>query len=200
MKIAVLGAAGMIGKEIVAEAKHRGHEVSVYTRSGGDGAAALNLSETKSVSAVISDADATVISVAGRDNYTALLDAHRTLIAAAPNGRVLIVGGAGSLLLDGVRLVDTPQFPEMYREEALTLAQMLEDYRASQGIDWTIITPAPLIAPGTRTADYRTALDSPAGDFVSTQDFAVAVVDEIELPRHQRERFTVASKDAAARD
>ena len=70
---------------------------------------------------------------------------------------------------------------------------MLDLYRAAEGLDWTMLAPAPVIAPGERTGRYTVELDVPAGDQVSAEDFAVALVDELERPAHRGERFTVAS-------
>lgn len=198
MNISVIGAAGMVGVEVVAEARARGHEVTAYTRSGSQGSQALSLDNTKDVVGVINTSDVTVISVASRDNYAAAIDAHRALIAAKPTGRVLVVGGAGALQVGEGLLLDAPGFPDEYKPEAQTFAQVLEDYRASEGLDWTIIAPSPAIEPGARTGSYLEALDTPAGGFVSTQDFAVAILDEAENPKHKGERFTVASADEAA--
>ena len=78
------------------------------------------------------------------------------------------------------------------------VAQVHEDYAASTGLNWTMIAPSPEIAPGVRTGQYVDGGDSPAGAFVSTQDFAVAALDEIENPAHAGGRFSVASADEAA--
>ncbi|ORC18901.1 FMN reductase [Rothia nasimurium] len=198
MNISVIGAAGMVGSDIVAEAKNRGHEVTGYTRSGSAGTSALDLANTQALVEVINSSDATVISVASRGDYSAAIAAHRALIAAAPTGRFLVVGGAGALNAGEGLLLESPDFPAEYLPEAKTFAEILGDYRAASGLNWTMLAPSPMIAPGTRTGDYRTELDVPAGMFVSTQDFAVAALDEIENPAHVGTRFTVASTDEAA--
>ena len=198
MNISVIGAAGMVGSAIVAEAKDRGHQVTSYTRSGSAGTSALDLANTVALVEVINSSEATVISVASRDDYSAAIAAHRALIAAAPTGRFLIVGGAGALNAGEGLLLDSPDFPEEYLPEAKTFAAVLDDYRAASGLNWTMLAPSPMIAPGARTGDYRTEQDTPAGMFVSTQDFAVATIDEIENPAHIGTRFTVASADEAA--
>ncbi|WP_237232743.1 NAD(P)-dependent oxidoreductase [Rothia nasisuis] len=198
MNISVIGAAGMVGSDIVAEAKNRGHEVTGYTRSGSAGTSALDLANTQALVEVINSSDATVISVASRGDYSAAIAAHRALIAAAPTGRFLVVGGAGALNVGEGLLLESPDFPAEYLPEAKTFATVLEDYRAASGLNWTMLAPSPMIAPGARTGDYRTELDVPAGMFVSTQDFAVAALDEIENPAHAGTRFTVASADEAA--
>ncbi|WP_237200943.1 NAD(P)-dependent oxidoreductase [Rothia nasimurium] len=198
MNISVIGAAGMVGSAIVAEAQERGHKVTGYTRSGSAGTQALDLANTEALVEVINSSDATVISVASRGDYSAAIAAHRALIAAAPTGRFLVVGGAGALNAGEGLLLESPDFPADYLPEAKTFAEILGDYRAASGLNWTMLAPSPMIAPGVRTGDYRTELDVPAGMFVSTQDFAVAALDEIENPAHAGTRFTVASADEAA--
>jgi putative NADH-flavin reductase len=103
-------------------------------------------------------------------------------------------GGAGSLVVDGARLVDQPGFPEAYRPEALVMGEALDYLRGlGNGVSWTYLSPAPLIQPGERTGTYRTGDDSPVGDAISAEDYAVALLDEIEEPAHPDRRFTVAN-------
>lgn len=198
MNISVIGAAGMVGSAILAEAQNRGHQVTGYTRSGSADTSALDLADTQALVEVINSSEATVISVASRDDYSAAIAAHRALIAAAPTGRFLVVGGAGALKAGDGLLLESPDFPAEYLPEAKTFASILDDYRAASDLNWTMLAPSPMIAPGTRTGNYRTELDVPAGIFVSTQDFAVAAIDELENPAHQGTRFTAASADQAA--
>lgn len=201
MKITVIGATGMVGSRIVAEAARRGHDLTAVSRSGAatEGAsrtAAMALGDTPAVTAAIDASDATVIAVSpdrSGGSHEPTLQAHRGLIAARPRGRFLVVGGAGSLEVDGVRLKDTPGFPPAYYNEATTFSTILDLYRASTDLDWTMLSPAPVIAPGERTGTYRVGSDSPIGDTISAEDFAVAIVDELEKPAHAGTRFTVAN-------
>jgi putative NADH-flavin reductase len=201
MKITVIGATGMVGSRIVAEAGQRGHDVTAVSRSGAmaKGASrttAMELSDTSAVSAAIDASDATVIAVSpdrSGGSHDPTIRAHHNLIAAHPSGRFLVVGGAGSLEIDGVRLMDTPGFPPAYYNEAATFATILDLYIASRGLDWTMLSPPPMIAPGQRTGVYRVGADSPIGDAISAEDFAVSIVDELEKPAHARARFTVAN-------
>lgn len=203
MKITVLGATGMVGSRVVAEAARRGHTVTALSRSGAmpDGASqakAIEFSNTPSLVQEINAADATVIAVSpdrSGGSHEPLIAAHRNLIAAKPQGRLLIVGGAGSLEVNGVRLKDTPEFPAAYYQEAATLSDVLDVYQSSSGLSWTMLSPAPTIAPGQRTGSYRTGTDSPVGNSISAEDFAVAVIDELEKPSHTGRRFTVANED-----
>lgn len=201
MRIAVFGATGMIGSRLVAEADRRGHQVTAVSRSGAlpKGASktiAMELNDTPRVVALVDASDATVIAIPPDrhgGSHEPILQAHRDLIAARPSGRFLIVGGAGALEVDGVRLKDMPSFPPAYQAEATTFSTILDMYRASKGLNWTMLAPAPEIAPGERTGHYRVGTNSPAGDAISAEDFVVAIVDELEKPAHASTRFTVAN-------
>ncbi len=201
MKINVIGATGMVGSRIVAEAARRGHEVIAISRSGASPqgasrAAAIDFGDTGKIVPLIDAADASVLAT-GPDrsggSHDPYLNGHRDLIAARPTHRVLVVGGAGSLEVGGVQLKDMPEFPAAYHKEAVTMGEMLDAYRASQGLDWTVLSPAPLIAPGERSGSYRAGTDSPVGDSISAEDYAVAIIDELEKPAHRGQRFTVAN-------
>ena len=201
MKVAVYGATGMIGSRLVAEALARGHQVTGITRSGGelpDGALAVrgDAGDADLAKRVAGDADVVVSAIGpsrtGGDRREFLAQL-RNLAETLGDARLIVVGGAGSLLVDGVRLVDQAGFPEVYRAEALIGAESLGYLRGlDDGTDWTYLSPAPLIQPGERTGAYRTGIDSPAGDSISAEDYAVALLDEIEKPAHRGGRFTVA--------
>jgi uncharacterized protein len=199
MRIAIYGASGMVGSRVAAEAVRRGHEVTGVTRSGGvlpAGVRAVrgDAGDVATAKAVAGAADAVVSAIGpsrtGADHQL-YLDALQVLADHAGTARLLVVGGAGSLLVDGVRLVDTPGFPEAYKPEALTAARALELVRGLD-VGWTFLSPAPVIEPGERTGSYRSGLDSPVGESISAEDFAVALIDELERPAHRRQRFTVA--------
>jgi len=201
MNIAIVGATGMIGSRLVAEAARRGHQVTAVSRSGtlpqgASKAIAMELNDTPKVVALVDSSGATVIAIPPDrqgGSHESILQAHRDLIAARPTGRFLVVGGAGALEVDGVRLKDMPGFPAAYQAEASTLSTIFDMYRTSKDLDWTMLAPAPQIAPGERTGHYRVGTDSPAGDAISAEDFVVAIVDELEKPAHAGTRFTVAN-------
>lgn len=199
MKIAIYGATGMVGSQITAEALRRGHSVTAISRGGTavDGATALaaNLSDIAQLSAIAADHDVVVLAIAPDRTgapHESFIANHRAIAATPSAARLLIVGGAGALQIDGVPLHAQPGFPAAYQPEARTMGAVLDLYRASTDLDWTMLAPAPQIAPGERTGSYVLGLDSPAGDEISTQDFAVAALDELESPAHERRRFTVA--------
>ena len=202
MKIAVYGATGMVGSRVVAEALERGHEVVGITRSGGELPAGVeavqgSAGDPKVTAKVAAEADVVLSAIGpsrtGGDRREYLADLAN-LVATLDGKRILVIGGAGSLLVGDQRLVDTPEFPEIYKPEALIAAEALEYFRGlGDDVDWTFISPAPVIAPGERTGVFKLGLDSPTGDTVSAEDFAVALIDEIEKPAHPRRRFTLAN-------
>lgn len=196
MKVAVYGATGMIGREVLAEARRRGHEVSGYSRSGGDGVAAADLADVETFREVADAHDAVVIALSPDRTggpHEPLLETYDRVIAARPGTRLVPVVGAGSLEVGDGLLLDDPNVPELYRPEMVTMREVLEKFRAAEGLDWTAVSPAPEIAPGERTGAYRTAEDTPAGASISSQDLAVAIVDELENPRYRGRRFTAAN-------
>jgi putative NADH-flavin reductase len=202
MRIAVYGATGMVGSRIAAEAVRRGHEVTGVTRSGGELPDGVKPQEGDALDADLAGGIArnhdVVVSALGPSRTAPdegrFLRAVENLVETLDDARLVVVGGAGSLKVDGVRLVDAPGFPDAYKPESLLAAESLAYLRGlGDGPDWTYVSPAPEILPGERTGSYRTELETPAGDRISAEDYAVALLDEIETPRHRRVRFTVAN-------
>ncbi|XAS72268.1 NAD(P)H-binding protein [Micrococcaceae bacterium Sec5.1] len=201
MKIAVYGATGMVGTEIVNESINRGHEVTAISRKGAEIAGATaqvaDMGDAEVFASIAKDHDVVVLATGpsrtGGD-HGEWLDAMATAYSNAEGTRLMIVGGAGTLEVDGVRLLDSPDFPEAYKAEATTAAKALEAVKQTpEDVDWTVLAPAPVIQPGERTGEYNVAKDSPAGTSISSQDYAVAMLDEIESPAHRRARFTAAN-------
>ncbi|MDP4502791.1 NAD(P)-dependent oxidoreductase [Nonomuraea turcica] len=199
MKILLFGATGMIGQRIAAELTNRGHEVTGVSRSGpvkGDvhDSATLAKGYDAVVSAISPPRDGTEPELPFVAAYRALIDGVRV----AGVRRLIAVGGAGSLqVAPGVDLVDTPEFPEIYKKEALAARAVLRLFREVEDLDWTYISPAAEIAPGERTGVYRIGGDQLLADeegrsFISAEDYAVAVADELENGAHPRRRITVA--------
>jgi uncharacterized protein len=203
MRIAVYGATGRVGSRVTDEAVRRGHHVTALSRRPGStppGAAWQqgDASDASSVSTVAAEHDV-VVSALGPSREPdgdpfAFAGIVRGLADAVGSTRLVVVGGAGSLYAaPGVRLVDTPEFPEIYRSESLASADALAVLRDSEpSVDWTFLSPAPVIDAGERTGSYRVGDESPVGSFISFEDYAVALVDELEQPKHERARFTVA--------
>lgn len=205
MKIAVIGGTGMVGSRIVAEAASRGHQVTAVSRKGD----ATQSGNVVALRADASDTDAlqklaiendVIVSAIGPSREpggdpSAFADTLVNLATAVSNSRLVVVGGAGSLFAaPGVRLVDTPEFPAIYKAESLAGADSLAALKSLPNAgEWTYLSPAPVIAPGERTGNYVVADDTIAGDTISAEDYAVALIDEIENPTHTGRRFTVAN-------
>jgi hypothetical protein len=203
MRIAVYGATGRVGSHVVAEALRRGHEVTALSRHAaptsddatwqqGDATDAASVAQAAATHDVIVTAHGPS-RAAGDDG--AFLGSVRTVADAVGSTRLIVVGGAGSLFAaPGVRLVDTPGFPDAYKPEALIQAEALEILRGARpDLNWTYLSPAPEFTDGERTGSYVVAGDEPAGANISVADYAVVLVDEIERPGHPRQRFTAAN-------
>ncbi len=210
--IVIFGAGGTAGSQIAQEAFHRGHRVTAAVRRPE----ATTSSLPTGVQVVTGDATSErSVREAGPGGRRAgggdrwrerglWLDAARTLVGAlreTPNPpRIIHLGGGATLCTpQGDRFLDQPGFPQEYRDAALGQADALAYYRSTaDGVRWTYVSPPPLeFHPGARTGHYRTGGDHPVTDHegrsvLSYQDMAVAIVDEIENPRHENTRFTAA--------
>ncbi|MBB6733116.1 NAD(P)-dependent oxidoreductase [Cohnella zeiphila] len=208
MKIAVIAAGGKAGSNIAKEAASRDHEVTAIVRNAAKAPAEAAHVVVKDMFELTS-ADLTsydvVVNAAGFFEKPELnVDAGRRLIEALKGSdtRLIVVGGAGSLFADPgktVRLFDTPEFPDAFRPLAKSQGQNLEDLQAAADLKWTFVSPSAQIAPGRRTGSYLKGKDhllvnSQGESYVSYEDYAVAVVDEIERAAHVKERITVASE------
>jgi putative NADH-flavin reductase len=211
VKIALFGAGGTIGQRIADEAVGRGHEVTGVVRdpsalTGRDGLIARtgDVLDPVSVATAVAGHDAVVSAVGpgqGADPGV-IVGAARSLIQGLGRAgirRLLVVGGAASLeVAPGVQLFDAPDFPEAWKPVAGAHREALDVYRTSAGdLDWTYISPAALIAPGERTGKFRIGGDqlltgSDGQSRISAEDYAVALVDELEKPQHLQQRITVA--------
>ena len=201
MKIAVIGASGNAGSRISAELARRGHAVTAIARNPGKIASLANVT---AVEGDVLDQAGLAGLLAGHDvaiSSVHFLDSDPVrLIGAARDSKVsryLVVGGAGSLeVAPGVRLVTTPGFPAAYKAEAEKGADFLDLLRAEKELNWTFLSPSALFTAGQRTGKFRLGTDQllTADDgksWISFEDFAVALADEIERPAHIRQRFTV---------
>jgi putative NADH-flavin reductase len=210
VKVAVFGATGQIGSVIVNELLSRGHEVTAVVRDPAN--YTLTHDQLSVTIGDVSDVASIASAVAGHDAVVSSISSNRTgnheIFRESPinliNGlkqagvkRLVVVGGAGSLEINGARLVDGPDFPADWFEGANAHADGLKIYRAEGAdIEWTFFSPAIMILPGERTGKFRLGGDSPVFDAdgkseISIEDYAVALVDELENPQHIRARFTI---------
>lgn len=211
MNIALIGATGFVGTAVLNELLNRDHQVRALQRDAakldarpglevravdvlGDGDLAAEL---KGVDAVVSAFNAGWANPNLHDDFLRGSDAIAA--AAAKAGvRLLVIGGAGSLFIaPGQQLVDSPVFPAEWKQGALAAREALNRLRAdTTGLDWTFLSPAMHLAPGTRMAQFRLGGEEPVFDakgesHVSVEDLAVAVANELEAPQHRRGRFTL---------
>ncbi len=211
MKIAIFGASGRIGSRIVNEALNRGQDVTAVVRHPEDytlesphlRVAKGDLFNTQHVEAAIFDHDVVVCAYSPTHGATPSTISEITVpllngMKQAGVKRLIIVGGAGSLeVAPGKQLVDTPDFPEAYKPVALAHRDALKIYSAEKEIDWTYVSPAAEIVPGERTGTFRVGgkqllTDAAGKSFISMEDYAIAILDEILHPQHIREQITVA--------
>lgn len=209
-RIAVIGGSGYAGRHIVAEATSRGHTVlAVARRIPSDrhqGAYYVEgtLLDVPDLVGQLVGVDVVVIAVPARGEMLGLVRPNvEALIEELPEQvRIGVIGGAGGSLVapGGERVVDQPSFTEEYKPEALEAIGILEDLQAHDyGHDWFYVHPAGGFGsfnPGERTGSYRDGgdvivVDDDGESYISGEDLAVAIVDEIEQPKHHRERFTV---------
>ena len=211
MKIAIFGANGTIGQRILKEALNRGHFVSAIVRDKSKitltnenlTVVEGNVIEAESVASAVAGSDAVVSAVGPSENNPGMvIQTAKSLLeglAKTEVKRLLIVGGAGSLeVAPNMRLVDAPDFPEAWKPIALAACEALEVYKSTPTeIDWVYVSPAALIQPGERTGNFRVGgdqllVDENGESKISAEDFAVAIVDEIEHPQFKQQRITIA--------
>jgi len=200
MKIALIGATGRAGSELLKELVRRGHAVTAIVRNPEKVPPGANITakkgdvfDTAGLTDLLKGHDAVISAV----HFTAsdpqkLIDA----VKAAGVKRYLVVGGAGSLeVAPGVALVTTPEFPAEYKAEALKGGDFLALLRQEKDLDWTFLSPSALLFDGPRTGVFRLGKDqlltNDKGSSISVADYAIALTDELEKPAHSRQRFTV---------
>ena len=208
--IALIGASGFIGSALRNEALARGHKVTALVTNPGKlpaqpglTAHKADVNDTAALAAQLQGHDAVISAFSGHAQANTLdyyLAGFKSIVAAAKRAgvpRLLVVGGAGSLeVAPGMQLLDTPQFPDMYRPTAEGARQALKALQSETALNWTMLSPSAVIAPGERTAKFRLGQDQLLADaqgnsHISVEDFAVAFIDELEKPAHARRRFTV---------
>ena len=201
MKLALIGATGFIGQYLLTEALARQHQVTALVRNPekvaavqGLTARAVDVHNAQQLTGALRDQDAVILSL-----HHDGLDFHGLIAAIKASGiaRLLVVGGAGSLeVAPGVQLVDTPNFPAEWKSVAFAARDFLTVLRGEKELDWTYLSPSAFIEPGERTGKFRLGseqllVNEKGESRISTQDFAVALLDELENPTHRHERFTV---------
>ena len=200
MKIALIGATGNAGTPLLNELIRRGHEVTAIVRHPEKIAAHPKVTARKGdvldqqgLATLLMGHDAVISSV-----HFSASDPKKLIEAVRASGvkRYLVVGGAGSLeVAPGKKLIDTPEFPPQYKTEAAAGGVFLDLLKQEKELDWTFLSPSALFIQGERTGKFRLGADqlltTDKGSSISFEDYAIAMVDEIEKPAHSRRRFTV---------
>lgn len=213
-KVAVIGATGFVGTQVIKELSDRGYEVEAIVRDASKvqqnekvTAKSVDVNHVEQLAEALKGNDAVISTFnAGWTNpnlYDDFLNGSVNIEKAVEQSgvkRFITVGGAGSLFIDGKQLVDGPDFPADIKPGATAARDYLNRIKENNTLDWTFFSPAIEMHPGTagvRTGSYRTALENPVFDengrsVLSVEDVAVALVDELEQNNHIRERFTAA--------
>jgi putative NADH-flavin reductase len=208
--IAVFGATGYSGGNIAAEALSRGHRVIAVARNTRPLAGRTDLDvrpgslfDEQFVRGIAAEADVLVVALQAHGTGLAGYIPALGRIAAASAVRIGVVGGAGNLRVspDGPRVLDTPLFPEEYREDGMAHAEVMARLRAlPEGVDWFSLSPPAVYNSemrGERTGTFRVGedvllVDPDGNSHIGGADYAIAFVDEIDKPAHHQARFSVA--------
>ncbi|MCU7612921.1 NAD(P)H-binding protein [Chryseobacterium sp. GMJ5] len=213
-KVAVIGATGFVGTQVVKELENRGYSVEAIVRDASKvnenekvKAKSINVNNIDDLAEALKGNDAVISAFnAGWTNpnlYEDFLKGSVNIEKAVEKSgvkRFITVGGAGSLYIDGQQLVDSVDFPAEIKPGATSARDYLNEIKKNDNLDWTFFSPAIEMHQGTagiRTGMYRTALENPVFDengrsILSVEDVAVVLVDELEQNNHIRERFTAA--------
>jgi uncharacterized protein len=210
MNVALLGATGFVGSALLNEALDRGHMVTAIVRNGekleerdGLTARAGDVYDTASLATLIQGHEASISAFnAGWKNPNLYDDQVRgtvSIIAAIKKAgikRALWVGGSGGLeVAPGVRVVDSPDMPLWVKPGSLAMIDALDQLRQEPELEWSYLSPSADMKPGERTGQFRLGndqllVDATGQSTISVQDYAVAMIDELERPTHVRQRFT----------
>jgi putative NADH-flavin reductase len=212
MKIAIIGATGFIGTHLLAEAASRGHTITALVSrpervatTAKVSAQGVDVTDTAALTAALKGQgfDAVISAFSGHaqadtlDYYVKGFKSILAAVKAAGVPRFLVVGGAATLeVAPGKILLDSSDFPAQWKGTAEGARQALELLRAEPVLDWTFLSPSAMIEPGQRTGQFRLAgdqllVDAQGNSHISLQDYAVALIDELDKPAHSRRRFTV---------
>ena len=214
MKVAVIGSTGYVGSHLVKELANRNYDVVAIARHQENTPSServnklqVDINDNHQLVSALKDVDVVISAFnAGWTNPNLYEDFTKGALAIQQAvkdsgvNRFIVIGGAGSLLIDGNRLVDSPDFPKEIKPGALAAADYLDIIKKETELTWTMFSPAIEMnshAGGIRTGKYRTGLDTPVFDNegrskLSVEDLAVAIVDEIENKQFLNKRFTAA--------
>ena len=211
MKVAILGASGFVGSFILAEALRRGHKVTAVIRHPEEISQHPNLAvkqgnilDEDSLALLISECEAVISAFGPGTSNPDFREIQMKGTTAIINGvkkagisRLLMVGGAGSLeVAPGIQLVDTDEYPSEWKTAGTSTREVLNLLLNEHELEWTFLSPSLYLSPGERTGKFSLGNDqlirnSIGESKISSEDYAVAMIDELEKPKHIRKRFTV---------
>lgn len=211
MKVALIGATGFVGSHLLEELLSRNYEVTAIARDVNK--IPLKNERLHVVSVDITNIDALAEVLQGNDivvsaynagwsnpnlysDFMKGSEAIQKAVKQSGVSRLIVIGGGGSLFIEGVQIVDGPDFPEQFKAGATAARDYLNVLKGEKELNWTFFSPALDMFPGNRMGQYRLGTESPVFDNdgeskISVQDAAVAIVDEIEKSNYSRRRFTV---------
>ncbi|MDP9902568.1 NAD(P)-dependent oxidoreductase [Variovorax ginsengisoli] len=200
--IAIIGATGRAGGRLLEEALRRGHTVTAISRHAS--AKLAGRAHVKPLDVDVLDSAALEKAVAGHDAVFSAAHFSTVPFAAivepvkrAGVKRLLVVGGAGSLFAaPGVKVIDTPDFPDAYKAEASAGSAFLDALRDETDLNWTFLSPSAEFVEGKRTGQFRLGKDdllvsAQGRSWITFEDFAIAFIEELEKPAHPRQRYTI---------
>lgn len=214
-KVALIGATGFVGSHLLQELLDRGYEVTALARSVEK--IQIKNDKLKTIAVDVTNSGALTEVLKGNDIvlsaynpgwtnpniYNDFIKGSETIQQAAKDAgvkRYVVIGGAGSLYIDGKQIVDGADFPESIKPGATAARDYLNELKKESKLDWTMFSPAIDMHQGIktgRTGKYRLGTEEPVFDkdgesILSVEDLAVAVVDELENHKFSRQRFTAA--------
>lgn len=212
-KVALIGATGFVGSHLLEELLSRGYKVTAIARSvdkipvkeGNPKAISVDVTDIKALTSALKGNDIVLSAFnAGWNNpniYNDFMAGSEVIQQAVKDAgikRYMVIGGAGSLSIDGQQIVDAADFPESIKPGAIAARDYLNVLKNETELDWTMFSPAINMHQGIktgRTGKYRLGTDEPVFDgngesVLSVEDLAVAVVDELENHKFPRQRFT----------
>lgn len=213
MKLALIGATGMVGTRLLHEALQRGHQVTAIVRDVSKlpahvqlTASATDINNVPALTDALKGHDAVLYAYKPSKDQSmpARIGQHAEAISstilamkAAGVKRIVAVGGAGTLeAAPGVLNMHAPEFPPRWEGGAKSTAMVKDLLKYEKTLDWTVLSPAHNLEPGERTGKFRLGLDqmiigADGQSRISIEDFAVAMLDEVESPKHIGKRFTL---------
>lgn len=214
LRVAVIGATGFVGTAITNELVDRGHKVTGISRKGGKSEKsnlsyiASDIFDSKELAEILKDHDVVVSAYNSGwtnpniyDDFMKGSGAIQEATKLAGVKRYIVIGGAGSLYVaDGVQAVDTPDFPKEIFNGANAARNYLNALKSEKDLDWAFFSPAFEMHQGIKTGKtgkYRLGTDFPVFNdekrsVLSVEDLAVVITDEVEKPKHHKQRFTAA--------